>query len=94
LALRDLARYQARSGAALAVIAWTWPWTRPLTPSPAPGGSEGGRPAVELGQPLGEGTSSSLPLYVATPDLLRHFGLGPGAVDPDTDVLTTQTGEA
>jgi putative ABC transport system permease protein len=63
-------------------------------PEPGSGGSEGGRPAVELGQPLGEGTSSSFPLYVATPDLLEHFGLDLGAVDPDTDVLTAQTGEA
>jgi putative ABC transport system permease protein len=62
-------------------------------PEPGPGGSEGGRPAVELGEPLGEGTSSSFPLYVATPDLLEHFGLDPGAVDPDTDVLTAQTGK-
>jgi putative ABC transport system permease protein len=62
-------------------------------PEPGSEGNEGGRPAVELGQPLGEGTSSSFPLHVATPHLLEHLGLDHGAVDPDTDVLTIQPGE-
>jgi putative ABC transport system permease protein len=61
-------------------------------PEPGSEGNEGGRPAVELGQPLGEGTSSSFPLHVATPDLLEHLGLDHTVVDPDTDVLTTQPG--
>jgi putative ABC transport system permease protein len=63
-------------------------------PEPGSEGSEGGRPAVELGQPIDDHTSSSYPLYVATPDLLERFGVDPGAVDPDTDVLTAQAGEA
>jgi putative ABC transport system permease protein len=62
-------------------------------PEPGSEGSEGGRPAVELGQPIDDHTSSSYPLYVATPDLLERFGVDPGAVDPDTDVLTAQTGD-
>ena len=96
----ELARLQAqvdRLAATLddpAVIALDMAVDPAAHPEPGSGGSEGGRPAVELGQPLGEGTSSSFPLYVATPDLLEHFGLDPGAVDPDTDVLTAQTGEA
>jgi putative ABC transport system permease protein len=45
-------------------------------PEPGSGGSEGGRPAVELGEPLGEGVSSSFPLYVATPDPLLGALLG------------------
>ena len=34
------------------------------------------------------------PLYVATPALLRAFGIGPGQVAPDTDILTTRAGLA
>jgi putative ABC transport system permease protein len=96
----ELARLQAqvdRLAATLddpSVIALDMAVDPAADPEPGSGGSEGGRPAVELGQPLGEGTSSSFPLYVATPDLLERLGLDLGAVDPNTDVLTTQTGEA
>jgi putative ABC transport system permease protein len=55
-------------------------------------GGEGGRPAVELGVPIGEGQFNTFRLYVASPDVLRYYGLDPGAVDPDTDVLTARTG--
>jgi putative ABC transport system permease protein len=58
-------------------------------PGPGEGGSEGGRPAVSLGNDQG----LLFPLYVATPELLEHYGLDPGAVDLGTDVLTPQTGE-
>jgi putative ABC transport system permease protein len=34
------------------------------------------------------------PLYVATPALLRAFGIGPGQVAPDTDILTARAGLA
>jgi putative ABC transport system permease protein len=97
--LSDLERLQARVdrlAATLdnpAVIALDMAVDPAAHPEPSAQGSEGGRPAVELGEPLGEGTSSSIPLYVATPDLLQHLGLDSGAVDPNTDVLTAQTGK-
>jgi putative ABC transport system permease protein len=34
------------------------------------------------------------PLYLATPALLRAFGIGPGQVAPDTDILTARAGLA
>src|SRR3954451_21873824 len=30
-------------------------------------------------------------LYVATPSLLAHYGIAPGAVDPTADVLSART---
>src|SRR5439155_15002319 len=33
-------------------------------------------------------------LYVATPALLRAFGIAPGQVSPDTDILTARAGLA
>ena len=32
-------------------------------------------------------------LYVATPEILRYYGLGPGAIGPGTDVLTPHRGD-
>jgi putative ABC transport system permease protein len=52
------------------------------------------RPAVVLGRQVGEHTLRDVGvLYVATPQLLGHLGLDPATVDPDTDVLTPQTGD-
>jgi putative ABC transport system permease protein len=161
LALRDLARHQARSGAALAaislglaipiaiVIAATAAQhtagqgnlsdrqllfrlgdTEPLVPEPSPAeldrleaevdrfaaaldhpavvglqvavnpadreGRNGQvlRPAVVLGKRVGASTVRDLGvLYVATPELLGHVGLNPATIQPDADVLTSQTGE-
>jgi putative ABC transport system permease protein len=50
--------------------------------------NEGGRPAVALGTDQGIYD----PLFVATPELLGHYGLDPDTVDMDTDVLTVQAG--
>ena len=172
LALRDLARYQARSGAALAAIslalgitaaiiissaadkaaatAGNLPGTqiaawigqpeaadslvpirtpaqlgalaaavhqiaRPLhhatvitldmpvnpadKPQPGSQGSPAGQPVASLGAPLNPaaagraGTYRSIPLYVATPAVLRYLGIGPAAITPATDILTTQAGQ-
>jgi putative ABC transport system permease protein len=52
------------------------------------------RPAVVLARPIGESTLRGIGiLYVATPELLGHLGLDHASVDPDTDVLTTHTGD-
>jgi putative ABC transport system permease protein len=172
LALRDLARYQARSGAALAAIslalgitaaiiissaadktaatAGNLPGTqiaawigqpeaadslvpirtpaqlgalaaavhqiaRPLhhatvitldmpvnpadKPQPGSQGSPAGQPVASLGAPLNPaaagraGTYRSIPLYVATPAVLRYLGIGPAAITPAADILTTQAGQ-
>jgi putative ABC transport system permease protein len=54
-------------------------------------GSAGGRPAVELGKPISANQFRSLPLYVATADLLRHHGIDPDAINSSKDVLTTRS---
>jgi putative ABC transport system permease protein len=52
------------------------------------------RPAVVLGKRIGASTVRDLGiLYVATPELLGHVGLNPATIQPDADVLTSQTGE-
>jgi putative ABC transport system permease protein len=173
LALRDLARHQARSGAALAAISlalgitaaivissaadqaavnagnlpdnqilvWTGPPAGPHGPviplrtpaqlrvlaaavrqiagplrhpevtaldmpvnpadKPLPGGqgSEGGQLPASLGAPQNPaaggrgGTYSVIPLYIATPAVLRHLGISPGAIAPAADFLTVQAGQ-
>lgn len=153
LALRDLARYRARSGSALAAIslgvliavmisivsasryANVLDYTGPnLTSSQlivyTPYGNDGpgspgagsaaaatgrqlqtlraaaGRMASALGsrdtieldttnamlQRAAAGRNWSGPVYVATPALLRAFGIRPGTVKPDADILTMRPG--
>jgi putative ABC transport system permease protein len=57
-----------------------------------------GLPAIVVGTPAaseGEGTSYHVVsnVYVASPALLEHYGLDQAAIDPEAEVLTTQTGE-
>jgi putative ABC transport system permease protein len=60
--------------------------------SPNPGRSENTwRHAVQVGD--GERTANPGPLFVATPELLRYYGIDPASVDPNTDVLTIREGE-
>ncbi len=60
--------------------------------APNPGRRENTwRHAVWIGQ--GERTANPGPLFVATPELLRYYGIDPAAVDPNTDVLTIREGE-
>jgi putative ABC transport system permease protein len=154
LALRDLARYRARSGPALAAIslstliaviicvasaarfgsalAWTGPNLSssqlivyapngPGEPQPGPGGSDGQTTppmsmtqarhvANEVAADLGttsmitlETTSAGLvhaapgpfwsgQIYVATPQLLRAFGISNSQVNPAADILTMRPG--
>jgi putative ABC transport system permease protein len=46
---------------------------------------------VSHGAQTGIKISGDMPLYVATPALLAHFGISPGAVNPNTDVITGRT---
>ncbi|MBA2634728.1 MAG: FtsX-like permease family protein, partial [Chloroflexi bacterium] len=159
LALRDLARYQARSGAALAaislalaipvaivIVATAAEHTAaegnlsdrqlliragnvdgPFIPEPAelrglrgqveriveplvdpavipfdvafdpavePDPRFDGRAAITLTVPTEDGRRQDLSLlYIANPEILEPYGLDLGAVDPDTEVLTVETGE-
>jgi putative ABC transport system permease protein len=148
LALRDLARYRARSGPALAAISISvliaaivivitaarfgnaLDYAGPnltssqliVYPSAAPTGSvlppaptasqitdartTANRIAADLGvrytitletangylQYAGPGRQWSGPIYVATPQLLRAFGITSAQVNPDADVLTMRPG--
>jgi putative ABC transport system permease protein len=57
-------------------------------------GGPGGHPAVEIGIPNADGqTYASYPLYVATPEVLRLYGLDSTAIAADTDVLSVRTGQ-
>jgi putative ABC transport system permease protein len=154
LALRDLARYRARSGAALGAISFaiviavvtcvaaTARYSDPLdyfgpnlpanqlavytgSANLGPGEFSGPTPRTaaqahalqhlpaSVAAALGSrdvltlsSTSATLfqahsttnnfngPVYVATPALLRHYGIAPSSIDPTTDVLTSRTGLA
>ena len=159
LALRDLGRYQARSGAALAAIslalgipvavvvtaaaaehtadagnlsdrqllvgqAGEEPGRPPLVPAPAdlanlqagvdrvvatldhptvtaldvavnpdtaPEPALAGRIPIELVEPDGRWLDADL--YVATPVLLARYGVDLDAIDPDTEILTVESGD-
>ena len=158
LALRDLGRYQARSGAALAAISLAIgipiaivvtaaaaedsadtgnlsdrqlvvvvaeePGQPPLVPEPAdlanlqagvdrlaasldnptvtrldvavdpdtaPEPGVQGRIPIELIEPDGRWLDANL--YLATPTLLTRYGVDLDAVDPDTEILTVETGD-
>ncbi|MET8308569.1 ABC transporter permease [Micromonospora sp. NPDC005173] len=57
-------------------------------------GRPSGHPAVEIGAPAAAGEfTTSYPLYVVNPGLLRLNGVAGMTVEPDTDVLSTRTGE-
>jgi putative ABC transport system permease protein len=68
----------------------------PLTGAVNPDGpaSREGRPPVILGKP--HGTSGDLqyrgnemiPVFVATPELLAHYGIDPASINAGTDLLT------
>lgn len=48
------------------------------------------RHAVWIGE--GEFTTNPGPLFVATPELLKHYGIDPATIDSNTDVLTIREG--
>jgi len=72
----------------------------PVNPAdkPQPGG-QGGQPVADLGIPQSPaaggraGTYSALPLYVATPAVLRYLGISPATITPAIDLLTIHAGQ-
>ena len=51
------------------------------------------REPVSEARPIDENTFRLLGYpYVATPELLQHYGIDPASIDDDTDLLTTHTG--
>jgi putative ABC transport system permease protein len=66
-----------------------------------PANSTGGKPVVALGIPhhtVVNGRSGtefrgneSIPLFVATPAVLQHYGIKPSEINPTTDILTSRS---
>ena len=83
-----------------AVIALDMPVNPADKPQPGSQGSPAGQPVAGLGAPQNPaaggraGTYSSIPLYVATPAVLRYLGISPATITPATDFLTVQRGAA
>jgi putative ABC transport system permease protein len=63
-------------------------------------GSDSGRTPVQLGKPhpvvvngrqgTSYGSAEAVPLFVATPELLGHYGIDPASIDVGTDILTSR----
>jgi putative ABC transport system permease protein len=63
-------------------------------------GGSGGRPPVQLGKPhptmingrqaTGFSSAEAVPLFVATPELLGHYGIDPTSIDAGTDIVTSR----
>ena len=68
-------------------------------PQPGGPGSPAGQPVASLGAQQNPaatgrgGTYSTIPLYVATPALLRHLGISPATITPAADFLTARAGQ-
>ncbi|GAA4464553.1 FtsX-like permease family protein [Phytohabitans houttuyneae] len=70
----------------------------PLTGAVNPAGptSREGRPPVILGKPhtVDDGIeyrgNEMIPVFVATPEILAHYGIDPASINADTDVLTSR----
>jgi putative ABC transport system permease protein len=52
------------------------------------------QPAVNLQNPSASGRQWSGPIYVATPELLRAFGINPSSVPSNVDILSSRPGLA
>ncbi|HEX9356254.1 MAG TPA: FtsX-like permease family protein [Streptosporangiaceae bacterium] len=72
----------------------------PVNPADKPQpGSQGGQPVAGLGAPQNPaaggrgGSYSAIPLYVATPAVLRYLGISPATIAPATDFLTDHVGQ-
>jgi putative ABC transport system permease protein len=80
------------------VIALDMPVNPADKPQPGGQGSQAGQPVAALGAPQNPaasgraGTYSTLPLYVATPAVLRYLGISPATITPATDFLTVHAG--
>jgi putative ABC transport system permease protein len=72
----------------------------PVNPGDKPQpGSQGGQPVAGLGAPVNPaaggrgGSYSAIPLYVATPAVLRYLGISPATITPATGFLTVRAGQ-
>jgi putative ABC transport system permease protein len=67
----------------------------PATTMPGYGTIPGGKQAVALGRAIpsctAPGVEGAGQVYVATPALLRHYGIKPAGISPGTDLLTSRT---
>ena len=73
------------------------PLDMPVNPASGPQ-PDGQQPVVSLNAPLNQaagrsGVYRSVPLYVATPAVLRLLGINPATIDPATSILTVQAGQ-
>jgi putative ABC transport system permease protein len=81
-----------------AVIGLNMPVNPADKPQPGSQGSPAGQPVAGLGAPQDpaaadrRGTYSAIPLYVATPAVLRYLKISPAAISPATDILTVHAG--
>jgi putative ABC transport system permease protein len=81
------------------VIALDMPVNPADKPQPGGQGSPAGQPVASLGAPQNPaaagrgGTYSTIPLYVATPAVLRYLGISPATIAPSTDFLTDKAGQ-
>jgi putative ABC transport system permease protein len=68
-------------------------------PQPGGPGSQAGQPVASLGAPQNPaaggrgGTYRTIPLYVATPAVLRYLGISPASITPAADFLTAAAGQ-
>ncbi len=68
-------------------------------PQPGGQGSQAAQPVASLGAPQNPaaggrgGSYSTIPLYVATPAVLRYLGIGPATITSAADFLTVQAGQ-
>jgi putative ABC transport system permease protein len=67
-------------------------------PQPGSQGSQAAQPVAELDAPQNPaagrgGTYSAIPLYVATPAVLRYLKISPATVNPAANILTVQRGQ-
>jgi putative ABC transport system permease protein len=81
------------------VIALDMPVNPADKPQAGGQGSQAGQPVASLGAPQNpaavgrEGTYSAIPLYVATPAVLRYLRISPATITPATDFLTAKAGQ-
>jgi putative ABC transport system permease protein len=81
-----------------AVIALDMPVNPADKPQPGGQGNQAGQPVAGLGAPQNPAASSrggsytAIPLYVASPAVLRYLGISPATISPATDFLTVHAG--
>jgi putative ABC transport system permease protein len=80
------------------VVALDMPVNPADKPQPGGQGSPAGQPVASLGAPQNPsaagrgGTYSTIPLYVATPAVLRYLGISSATIAPFTNFLTAEAG--